>query len=215
MSYIYKITNNINQKVYIGKTNLTVEKRWKEHCKDFKREHYEKRPLYEAMNKYGIENFSIETIEECLPEESSDREKYWIEYYGSFKNGYNATIGGDGKAYIDYELVVKTYNKIQNQTKVAQILNINVTTVRKILKNYNVPIKSSQELTKENRSKAVAICDKNTQEIIKTFSSLSQAAQYLQEIGKSKDTVKGITSHISDVARGKRINAYGYKWKFI
>ena len=167
------------------------------------------------MNKYGIENFSIETIEECLPEESSEKEKYWIEYYSSFKNGYNATTGGDGKAYIDYELVVKTYNKIQNQTEVAKILNISTDSVRKILKNYNIPIKTSQELVKENRSKAIAMCDKNTQEIIKTFSSLSQAAQYLQEIKKSKDEVKGIVTHISSVARGKRINAYGYKWKFI
>ena len=58
--YIYKITNLINQKAYIGKTTSTIEKRWKEHCQDYKRRQYEKRPLYDAMNKYGIENFSIE-----------------------------------------------------------------------------------------------------------------------------------------------------------
>lgn len=215
MSYIYKIINNVNQKIYIGKTNLTIEKRWKEHCKDFKRERCEKRPLYDAMNKYGVENFSIEMIEECLPEEANEKERYWIEQYGSFKNGYNATKGGDGKVYLDYDLIVKTYNEIQNQKEVAKMLNISTDSVRKILKNYNIPIKTSQELIKENQSKAIAMCDKNTQEIIKTFSSLSQAAQYLQKIGKSKDKVKGIVTHISSVARGKRINAYGYKWKFI
>ena len=78
------------------------------------------RPLYRAFQKYGIENFSIETIEET--NNPNEREKYWIEYYGSFKNGYNATIGGDGKPYIDYDLVVATYKEIMNMEKVAEKL---------------------------------------------------------------------------------------------
>jgi hypothetical protein len=53
--------------------------------------------LYDAINKYGSENFSIEEVEECSPEVLNDREVYWIEQYGSFKNGYNATRGGEGK----------------------------------------------------------------------------------------------------------------------
>lgn len=76
MAYIYKITNDINNKVYIGKTLLSIEKRFKEHCKDYKREGKEKRPLYRAMNKYGIEHFSIEEIEECNYNVINDREKY-------------------------------------------------------------------------------------------------------------------------------------------
>ena len=60
MSYIYKITNDINNKVYVGKTNLTIEKRFREHCTDSKKFTIEKRPLYNAMNKYGIEHFHIE-----------------------------------------------------------------------------------------------------------------------------------------------------------
>ena len=56
-AYIYKITNNINNKIYIGKTNLTIEKRFKEHCRDAFRERNEKRPLYAAMRKYGIQKF--------------------------------------------------------------------------------------------------------------------------------------------------------------
>lgn len=56
------------------------------------------------MRKYGIENFHIELIEETTnPEE---REKYWIEYLGTYKNGYNATLGGDGKHYLDYDLII-------------------------------------------------------------------------------------------------------------
>ena len=65
MGFIYKITNDVNGKVYIGKTLNTVVSRWKEHCHDKDRRNMENRPLYRAMNKYGLEHFSIETIEEC------------------------------------------------------------------------------------------------------------------------------------------------------
>lgn len=54
------------------------------------------------MKKYGVENFQVETLEECLNEQASERECYWIEQLQSFKYGYNATKGGDGKSYIDY-----------------------------------------------------------------------------------------------------------------
>ena len=64
MAFIYKITTDINQKVYIGKTEQTVEKRFKEHCQDYKRKRCEKRPLYSAMKKYGIEHFHVELVEE-------------------------------------------------------------------------------------------------------------------------------------------------------
>ena len=47
MAYIYKITNDINDKIYIGKTNQTIKERWRQHCADSKdRILYEKRPLY-------------------------------------------------------------------------------------------------------------------------------------------------------------------------
>ena len=70
MAYIYKIVNDINDKVYIGKTENSIEKRFKEHCKDAFRNRNEKRPLYSAMRKYGIEKFHIELIEKTnIPEE--------------------------------------------------------------------------------------------------------------------------------------------------
>ena len=49
MAYIYKITNDINDKIYIGKTLFDIEKRFKEHCKDSRNISNEKRPLYSAM----------------------------------------------------------------------------------------------------------------------------------------------------------------------
>ena len=56
MGFIYKITNNINQKSYIGKTERSIEVRYKEHLRH---RNYLNLPLYKAFNKYGIENFSI------------------------------------------------------------------------------------------------------------------------------------------------------------
>ena len=105
MAYIYKITNDINNKIYIGKTHLNIEQRFKIHCQDSQKVTQEHRPLYAAMRKYGIEHFYIELVEETTnPEE---REIYWINYYNSFKNGYNATLGGDGKQLFSHEQIAK------------------------------------------------------------------------------------------------------------
>ena len=214
MPYIYKITNNINGKIYIGMTYRTIQERWKEHQNDCSRKQTENRPLYRAMNKYGIENFSIEIIEKTdYPEE---RERYWIERLGSFKYGYNATLGGDGKPYIDYNLVIKTYKEVQNIAEVSRILNIDVSTISKILHRNEIEIKSSTEIVKEKYGKPVGMYN-NTGELLKTFSTLTDAARYLIEQNKvpSNSVLKGITAHIGKVCNGKRKTAYKYIWKYI
>ena len=69
------------------------------------------RPLYNAFNKYGIEHFSIHLIEECDENILGEREKYWIKYYNSKENGYNATLGGDGSTLYDYDEIYFTPDK--------------------------------------------------------------------------------------------------------
>jgi group I intron endonuclease len=75
---IYKITNNINKKVYIGQTN-NLKKRWNEHKRLGNSNNSSKKSinskLYSAMKKYGVENFTIEVIEEST-ENYNEREKY-------------------------------------------------------------------------------------------------------------------------------------------
>lgn len=212
MSYIYKITNIINGKIYIGKTNRTIEERFKEHCQSIYRE--EKRPLYSAMKKYGIENFIIEEIEECPINIVDEREKYWIEYFNSFKYGYNATIGGDGKAYIDRELVAKTYQQVQNCAKTAKICNVCIDSVYQILREYNIQIKASQQVSKDQYGKKIIMLDKNNN-IIKVFSSVSEAALYLKNCQKANGGLRGVASHIRDVCNQKRKTAYSYKWEWL
>ena len=207
MAYIYKITNDINNKVYIGKTEFSIEKRFKEHCQDAFRDRNEKRPLYSAMRKYGIEHFHIELIEET--DNPEEREIYWIEALKTFKLGYNATKGGDGRKYIDYDLVISTYKEVGNMRKTAEILNIDFSSVFNILHNKNIEIIPTQQVL----SKAVAMIE--NEEIKKVFSSAIEAGKYIVEIGVSKADPVGVKSHIVQVCNGKRKTAYGYKWKYI
>lgn len=126
MGYIYKITNKINQKVYIGLTCRSVEQRWLEHLKNVNNLK-EKRPLYSAIAKYGEESFLIETIEEVEDDFLGEREIYWINFYNSYYNGYNATLGGDGvftRQIMQYDMkgnLIAEYDNIQQAIKNTQI----------------------------------------------------------------------------------------------
>jgi hypothetical protein len=154
------------------------------------------------MRKYGIENFEISLIEETnTPEE---REVYWIEQKRSFKNGYNATMGGDGKKYIDYDLVIATYNELKSAIDVAKVLNIHEDSVRKILKINNINTYSSQEVMLQKYGNVILQYDMNMN-FIQSFPSIKTAAKALGKAG---------VSHISDACKGKRQSAYGFKWQF-
>ena len=160
------------------------------------------------MRKYGIEHFHIELIEETNnPEE---RECYWIEQKQSFKYGYNATIGGDGRKYIDYDLVIATYKETQNVAETARRLNIDRSHASSILHLNNVDVLSTNEVNQKRLGKVINQYTL-TGEYIQSFPSAKTAADSL---GKTTSTSKGATSHITDVCRGKRKTAYGYIWKF-
>lgn len=90
------------------------------------------------MKKYGAENFTIEQVEECSLKEVDEREKYWIEFYGSFKYGYNATLGGDGKHYIDRELIIKLYEKYKCISDISYLTGHDAGSIRKILVQNNI-----------------------------------------------------------------------------
>lgn len=205
MAFIYVITNDVNGKQYVGKTQLTIEERFKEHVHDHNRRRCEKRPLYDAMNKYGVEHFHIELLEET--NNPCEREVYWIEKLGTFHNGYNATKGGDGKPYLDYDLIIETYKEVQNCQEVARIVGCHADSVQDIVKGAGITLVSSQEINRRRLSKAVNQYDLKTHEFIATYSSLTDAANALK-------VVRG-SSHIADVCKGKRKSAYGYYWQFV
>ena len=110
---IYKITNLVNGKMYIGQS-IDIYKRWKEHkatSLNTESQAYNY-PIYCAFRKYGFENFKFEVIEECSTDKLDEKEIYYIEKYNSYiggenANGYNLTTGGEGtrgKIFTDEEL---------------------------------------------------------------------------------------------------------------
>lgn len=92
MVEIYKITNKVNGKVYIGQTTQGIRKRWSQHCCA------EGCPkLHRAILKYGKRNFSVQRIDVASnKEEANQKEMYWIEQYDSanHEHGYNLSLGG-------------------------------------------------------------------------------------------------------------------------
>lgn len=211
MAYIYQIVNDINDKIYVGKTENSIEKRFKQHCRDAFRRQCEQRPLYSAMRKYGIEHFHAELIEET--DKPEEREIYWIEQKRSFKNGYNATLGGDGKKYIDYDLVITTYQELQSMKDTAVKLNISIDSVSNILHANNIPIISSTKIIQKKYGKIVNMYDLNNN-FIQTFPSTTAAATYMVENHLTGCKLTTIRQHIAEVCMGKRKTAAGYKWKY-
>lgn len=114
MYYVYKITNKINQKCYIGITH-NLQERWTNHTSDYTIKTI-KRPLYAAMKKYGKENFFIEILFEYITEqEAKEKEIKCIFEMQSLwnKNGYNISEGGSlptEKQRKDSSLRMKTQN---------------------------------------------------------------------------------------------------------
>ena len=154
------------------------------------------------MKKYGIEHFHIELIEET--DKPEEREKFWIEQKRSFKTGYNATLGGDGKKYLDYDLIIAIYKQVKSQIETARIVGCFDDTVRMVLQQNDILILSSEEVNIAKNGLIINQYDLYNN-YIQSFPSAHAAANSL---GK-----KGV-SHITDVCKGKRKTAYGYIWKF-
>ena len=132
MGYIYKATNLINQKVYIGQTQKQITERQKEHIREsyYSFNNSNKRALtffHFAILEYGEENFSFEEIEECLDEKLDEKERYWISFYNSdnFKIGYNMTKGGQVKPFKEKKLEkILQYDEEGNLLKIYENIKI-------------------------------------------------------------------------------------------
>lgn len=207
MGYIYKISNDINDKVYIGKTLATIEKRWREHCHDMEKRSYENRPLYRAMKKYGYRHFHIEEIEQCSNSIINERECYWINFYDSYHNGYNATKGGDGTTYADVDSIISLWNEGKNIKEIHNITGHDHNTITNHLINYGITAEERQQRGRDYCRKSVIMLDKNTNEVLKIFDTLGDTEIFLQKPGGRR--------HVYEVCNGKRKTAYGYKWKYL
>lgn len=159
MGYIYKITNKINGKVYIGQTKKTIEERFQEHLK--KAKIHTNRYLYDAMNKYGYENFIISQIEKCPDNNLDEREIFWIAFYQSNNKlyGYNMTVGGGGgNTWINNPHKEETSKKLSQANKG---------------KKHKMSNEWKQNITQSNKEKKTILINKNDLEKdIKSFMSI-------------------------------------------
>ena len=206
MPYIYKITNKINNKIYIGKTShSSIEERFKEHIRDSRKTRYEKRPLYDAMNKYGVENFSIEQIEQVKNDEiASEREQFWIEklrtYIGfSDCNGYNATLGGDSKRYYNYTEIAKKYLELKSEKEVCEYFSCDSKVVRKACAENGI------EIALKTNSKKIRRIDKNGE--IKDYASITDAAKDIPN--KDPETAR------KNISRAINRGSLGYNFRWV
>lgn len=123
MPEIYKITNLINQKIYIGYTKHTAQYRFQQHWQG--RNEKDGSLLHKALKKFGKNNFSVETVERISEDEWAEKEQYYIEFYNSLvPNGYNIIPGGNKpplkdreknpKAKLTNEKILELYSDLES-----------------------------------------------------------------------------------------------------
>lgn len=183
MNYIYKITNLINNKIYIGQTRNSVLYRWNQHISaavsDKEKQDYNYL-LHKAIRKYGKNNFSIETIEEL--DESvdlSEREQYWINYYHSCvleenSNGYNMTYGGEGISRVNKYELHDLWLSGKGSLEIAQITGHQEITVRNNLQTFE---DYNKEIDFARNTGTTVYCYNEKGELICAYPSISYASK--------------------------------------
>lgn len=200
---IYKITNNINNKIYIGQTVRTLEERVAEHKRK------RKLLISKAFRKYGIENFKIEIIDEAKTiEELNDKEFNWIKFYNCITPlGYNQCEGGGNTlGYHHKEESKKKMSKKKSEMYLGKNNPFYGKTHSEEVKSKFSQQRKGRTLSEEWKRKIGESCSKkvinlDTGEI---FNSIKEAAKKYD----LKDT------HISRVCKGKRNKTGGFKWKY-
>ena len=144
MGYIYKITNNISKKCYIGETKKSNPYlRWNEHKRKIE-QGIGCPALQDAVKKYGIDNFTFEILIICFNEERYKFEIEYIKKYNSIApNGYNLTKGGEGGGFYGKKHSQETINKISQTSKQKYIDNPQL---KKEMSERQKNIMSSQEV---------------------------------------------------------------------
>ena len=160
------------------------------------------------MRLYGEEHFTIRLVEECELSILEEREQYWINYYDTYHNGYNATLGGDGKMLYDYNIFVEEYQKGSLIQEIAERYNCSTDTVTKAVRLANL----DGGLNSRNRQKNAVAQYNKSGEYIQSFASHRDAARWLIEQG-SKSNLTSLVTNIGRVVKGDRKTAEGYIWK--
>ena len=202
VSGIYLITNLITYEGYVGQS-VDVETRWKQHLKTSENIN-ENAKLYQAMRKYGQENFSCELLEECNKEDLDAREIYWIDYYDTFNNGYNMTHGGQGSCGWKYnpEDIQNLWDEGCSIKEIMNILGCSQQLVSDRLKGYK----------DYNRTVAFA----RNFNYVTTVYRYSLLGEYIDSFPSPSIAAKALGHERNDTIlaciNGAINSAYGYQW---
>ena len=212
---IYKIINDVNNKVYIGMTTRTLDVRKSGYLKVYNnpnaRDYNYK--ICRAMRKIGFDHFMFTEVESCNDEKLPEREKYYIKLYDSIKNGYNEALGGKGKPLWTDKKVTACKVLYENGWLLkdrAEIFNSNPSVIGKKLRQMFL---IDTRLNSINSfSKPIVGVDKNENAI--EFKSISEAGRYITQINPEIEKDAIAISAISKSALSKNKEAYGYKWSY-
>ena len=204
------IENDINDKKYVGKTMLSIDKRFKEHLYDAPRKRMEHRPLYNAINKYGKEHFYIKLLQEVSDEQAGEMEQFWIQKLNTYKEGYNATLGGDGKPHLDYDKILNLYdNTDKTKKEIAEECQCSTDSVDIIVsakrENPNWLYRS-----RAKTGKPIRCIEENL-----IFISAGQAMEWIISKKIVFNNSKTSRTHIIECANGKRKTCFGYHWEWV
>ena len=204
MGCIYKIINHLNDKVYIGKTIRSIQIRWKEHKQDcFNKEKDNK--LYRAMRKYGLENFSIEIIEDNIEEKIiGEKEREYIQKYNSYYGGYNSTLGGEGESSVDFSIIEDLFLKGLNCLQISEQTGYTTKTISHALKAHGYAI--IQHQGGKDKGKFIIYNGKE----YPSYSTLARELIQNEEIFKNKKVATVVTG-ISNSVKNKT-SYFGYKF---
>ena len=209
MAYIYKITNDFDNKIYIGKTTRNVQLRFEEH---FKKTSGSNSYIDNDMADKGIEHFSYEILEKCPIKILNERERYWISFYHSYikdplcKGGYNLTPGGDGRSLSDEQLdnIRLLWEQGLSSAEIGRQLNIPQSTISHRINQYE------DFDAKKNRMNSNKWCWKQISQYsiegnyIQDYDSISQAARELN-IPHNGEIIQAIKNHTI---------CHGYRWTY-
>lgn len=202
MGYIYKITNVINDKKYIGQTRQPVQVRWDAHIYAAFREYDDNRYyLHRAIQKYGLENFTFEIIEEVPNTKLDEREIYWIANYHTYRydklgnQSYNLTRGGKGYYKFEPDTLIQAFfeNK-EHLGNTCKDIGCSEPTLIKVLKERNLYGKGSMCAVYQ-----ISLKDGS---IINTYESIVDIQRKFQ-VGRTA---------ITDAVNGRSKTMCGYAW---
>ena len=175
---IYKITNNLNNKVYIGQTIQPLKDRWYRHCGKTGSDAELSMAIKRAILKYGKQNFTIEEIESCDTERLDEREKYWIDKYDSYNFGYNCTKGGQNGAKPQKLLVIKDevidlYNSGFSLREIARNYQVDHATIKQLLERSGIELRATRtyKLSQKDREKIIHLINSGVsrKEVMRLF----------------------------------------------